>query len=228
MEKRGNTVKYDKYWIGIGDIHGDPGNVARIPGVAEAAGVVVSGDLTTHGGVDAARRVIDAVRRANPVVLAQIGNMDTAAVGRWLEDEGLSIHGQARELAPGVGLVGVGCSSPTPFGTPSEVPDERLGELLEQALARAGQWDATLLVAHDPPHGTTTDLVGTRHVGSRAVRAFVERVQPDVCLSGHIHESRALDFVGRTAVVNPGMLAQGGYAVIGLAGRTLTVKLRTL
>jgi Icc-related predicted phosphoesterase len=53
-------------------------------------------------------------------------------------------------------------------------------------------------------------------------------VQPDVCLSGHIHESRALDFVGRTALVNPGMLAQGGYAVIGLAGRSLTVKLRTL
>lgn len=221
-------MQYDKFWIGIGDIHDDPANAARIPDVAEAAGIIISGDLTTNGGVDAARRVVDAVRRVNPVVFAQIGNMDTAGVHRWLEDEGLSIHGRARELAPGVGLLGVGCSGPTPFGTPSELPDERLGELLDQALTQAGQWEAMLVVSHDPPHGTGVDMIGQRHVGSRAVRAFVERVQPDVCLSGHIHESRALDFVGRTALVNPGMLAQGGYAVIGLAGRSLTVKLRTL
>lgn len=219
---------YDTFWIGIGDIHGDPSNAARIPGISEAAGVIVSGDITTHGGVDAARGVLDVIRRANPVVYAQIGNMDQEPVTRWLEEEGLNIHARARELAPGVGLVGVGCSSPTPFGTPCELPDERLGELLDQAMNEAGDWPALLLVAHDPPYGTKVDLAGGRHVGSQAVRAFVERVQPDVCLSGHIHESRALDFVGRTAVVNPGMLAQGGYAVIGLAGESLTVKLRTL
>ncbi len=219
---------FERYWIGIGDLHGDASAVTRIPGVAEAAGIIVSGDITTHGGVDAARRVLDVVRRANPVVLAQIGNMDHAQVTGWLEDEGLNIHARARELAPGVGIVGVGCSSPTPFGTPSELPDGRLGELLDQAMAEAKGWPALLLVAHDPPHGTRIDLVGGRHVGSLAVRAFVERVQPDVCLSGHIHESRAMDAVGRTAVVNPGMLAQGGYACIGLSGGALSVSLHTL
>ncbi len=221
-------MRYDRYWIGIGDIHDEPDNVARIPGVSGAAGIIISGDLTTHGGLDAARRVLDAVRGANPVVLAQIGNMDTPAVDRWLEREGLSIHGRARELAPGVGLLGLGCSGPTPFGTPSEISEARQAELLEQALAQADGWDATLLVSHDPPHGTKADMVGPRHVGSRAVRAFVERVQPQACLSGHIHESRALDLVGRTVVVNPGMLAHGGYALIGLSGRTLDVTLHTL
>lgn len=220
--------KYDKFWIGFGDIHGDPANAARIPGIREAEGVIVSGDITTHGGVDNARRVLDAVRELNPVVLAQVGNMDSDAITAWLDDEGMNIHAAARELAPGAGLIGVGCSSPTPFNTPCELPDVTIGELLDKAHAQAGDWDALLLVAHDPPHGTKADMVGGGHVGSKAVRAFVERVRPDVCLSGHIHESRALDFLGDTAVVNPGMLGQGGYVVLGLADGHFTVKLRML
>jgi len=220
--------KYDKFWIGFGDIHGDPGNAARIPDIAKAEGVIISGDITTHGSKDAAMRVVDAVRRLNPALYVQIGNMDNASVTGWLEEEGLNIHAQVRELAPGVGLVGVGCSSPTPFGTPCELPDAQLGELLDLAMGEAKPWPALLLVAHDPPYGTLADMAGGQHVGSHAVRSFVDRVQPDVCLCGHIHESRALDFVGKTAVVNPGMLAQGGYVVIGLAGKSLTVKLRTL
>jgi Icc-related predicted phosphoesterase len=47
------------------------------------------------------------------------------------------------------------------------------------------------------------------HVGSRAIRAFVERHQPPLVLSGHIHESPRIsssyrNLIGRTVVVNPG------------------------
>ncbi len=52
-------------------------------------------------------------------------------------------------------------------------------------------------------------LQGGAHVGSRALRACVERHQPPLVLSGHIHESpRASgawrDRLGRTELVNPG------------------------
>jgi uncharacterized protein len=33
-------------------------------------------------------------------------------------------------------------------------------------------------------------------------------------LCGHIHESRGLDVIGRTQIVNPGPTAAGHYAVV--------------
>jgi Icc-related predicted phosphoesterase len=48
------------------------------------------------------------------------------------------------------------------------------------------------------------------------VRAFLERVQPRLCVTGHIHESRAVDAIGKTVVINPGPLAAGGYVRIDI------------
>ena len=79
---------------------------------------------------------------------------------------------------------------------------------LEELAAQAGP--DTLYVLHSPPFDTRCDLVGARvHVGSRAIRTFVERRQPPLVLSGHIHESPRVsgawrDAIGRTVVVNPG------------------------
>jgi Icc-related predicted phosphoesterase len=67
-----------------------------------------------------------------------------------------------------------------------------------------------ILVSHSPPARTHCDMTYARvHVGSRALRAFIEAWQPPLVLSGHIHESPRvsssyLDRIGRTAVVNPG------------------------
>lgn len=229
---RANDVEtFDKYWIGVGDVHDDATNIGRIPGVAGAAGVIVSGDITTHGGVAGARRALDVVREANPAILAQIGNMDGEHVQDWLEAEGMNIHARAVELAPGVGLMGVGWSSPTPFGTPSEVSDARIGQWLDAAYedARAKGLEQLLLVVHTPPRGSCADdLGGGRHVGSPTVRAFIERVRPAACLTGHIHEGRSACVVAGTPVVNPGMLAMGGYALIGLKDGELSIALRIL
>ncbi|NJB69360.1 hypothetical protein GGQ74_003062 [Desulfobaculum xiamenense] len=221
--------KFERFWIGCGDIHGDPRRLAEIPGVAGAEGIILSGDLTTNGGLKVAREVIETVRGSNPRIYAQIGNMDAHAVTDWLEERDMNIHARVRELAPGAGIIGVGCSSPTPFRTPCEVPDSQLAAWLDAAHSAMPDWAALLLVSHDPPYGTSADeLPGGMHVGSRAVRAFIERVQPDVCLCGHIHEARTEDMIGRTRIVNPGMLAHGGYAVIGLVDGRFTAKLRVL
>jgi len=78
------------------------------------------------------------------------------------------------------------------------------------ALAALAPPADTLYVCHSPPHGTRCDMIGaTQHVGSRALRAFIERGQPPLVLSGHIHESPRVsssyrDTIGRTVVVNPG------------------------
>lgn len=216
----------DPFFIGIGDIHDDVASVERIPGLEQAAGIVVSGDLTVKGGAAAARPVIEALRRRNPVILAQIGNMDTASVDAYLTSEGINLHATGRVMPQGVGFFGCGWSTPTPFHTPSEAGEEHIADWLASAHAMVAHCPLLVMVCHTPPYGTTTDVVGSGvHVGSHAARDFIERVQPAVCLTGHIHESRAIDAIGRTVIVNPGALAGGGYVRLDLVSGNITARL---
>lgn len=78
------------------------------------------------------------------------------------------------------------------------------------ALAQAADPGRTVYVIHTPPADCHLDLMhGDAHIGSVAVRRFLERHAPPLSLHGHIHESPLLsgridDRVGRTLSVNPG------------------------
>jgi hypothetical protein len=216
-------------WVVFGDVHGHTANLRRIPELARADGVIVTGDLTNRGGVAEAREVIESIAAVNPHILAQIGNMDLAPVQDWLDGQGRGLHLQAVELAPGLGVMGVGWSGLTPFHTPSEVPDFQLAAWLVDTYEKARHFKHLILVSHTPPHDTGTDVTGSgTHVGSRAVREFIERVQPGLCLTGHIHESRSVDRIGATMVVNPGDLASGGYALVTFANGVLAAELKLI
>lgn len=68
----------------------------------------------------------------------------------------------------------------------------------------------TVAVIHAPPFNTACDvLFDGRHIGSKAVRSWIEKTQPRLTLHGHIHESPKLsgtffDRIGPTTVINPG------------------------
>lgn len=208
------------YWIAVGDVHESTSMLGSIPGLEEAEGLIVSGDLTNRGGAPEAQRIYAELTRRNPRVLAQIGNMDTMAVHDFLVAKGANLHLNVVDLFPGlvgrkIGAFGVGFSTPTPFGTPSEVSDRQIDAWIRDAHARARDFDELVAVIHTPPLETRADrLTSGGHVGSAAVRTFLEETQPALCVSGHIHESVGEDRIGRTKVINPGMLAQGGYVLI--------------
>ncbi|MFZ0482036.1 MAG: hypothetical protein WAL93_01495, partial [Desulfobacterales bacterium] len=69
------------------------------------------------------------------------------------------------------------------------------------------------------------ELPSGENVGNKSVLEFIQRVQPDICLTGHIHEANTEDFIGKTKVLNPGMLCMGGYALICLKEGQLEAKL---
>ena len=51
----------------------------------------------------------------------------------------------------------------------------------------------TVYVMHTPPYETNLDLVGKNwHIGSMAVKMFIEERQPYLTLHGHIHETVAV------------------------------------
>jgi Icc-related predicted phosphoesterase len=74
-----------------------------------------------------------------------------------------------------------------------------------ERLATLSDPAKTVYVTHSPPWGTTLDrLYDGTSIGSRAIRAFIERRRPPLTLHGHIHESPGVDRIGPTVSVNPG------------------------
>ena len=215
-----------KFWIGFGDIHEDLSLLHDVPHLADADGVIISGDITNRGDQRRASLLLDMVVKVNPNIFALIGNMDHASIVPFLEEKGWNIHAKGRRLAEDIGILGVGYSTPTPFLTPSEVPDEKLAEWLYQGYENVKHCKKLVLVAHDPPYGSkTARLPSGENVGNRSVREFIERVQPDICITGHIHEADGEDFIGKTKVINPGMFCMGGYVRIQMTGDELKASL---
>ncbi len=68
----------------------------------------------------------------------------------------------------------------------------------------------TIYVIHAPPFNTKLDITTSgAHVGSKAVREFIEKEQPYLALHGHIHESPQMsgsfiDRIGKTTCINVG------------------------
>jgi len=189
----------------------NPGDVASIRDIGSADQVIITGDITNYGSSRDAETVLNRLRAFNSSILGVAGNLDQPDVARYLEDLGISLHGRGRTIE-GLGIMGLGGSNYTPFNTPYEFSEEELGAFLAAGFAQLENVQNFILVSHTPPVRTNTDrLADGKHVGSRAVRTFIEEKQPFLCLSGHIHESRGQDTIGRTLVLNPGMMKDGGY-----------------
>ncbi len=80
---------------------------------------------------------------------------------------------------------------------------------LAARAAEVGDPARTVWVTHSPPYEVLDQMHGGARIGSRAVRALVERLRPPLTLHGHVHEApvllkRILERVGPTVCVNPG------------------------
>lgn len=58
-------------------------------------------------------------------------------------------------------------------------------QLATDALSRGARW---IWVYHWPPDGSPTCWTGKRHYGDRDVGDWIARYQPDLVLTGHVHE----------------------------------------
>jgi len=207
------------------DVHDRFEAVPRV--LAEIAPVdilVVGGDITTFGTPDDAERAIELWRPLAPRLLAVAGNMDSPAIDARLVELGVSIDGRG-VVVDEVGIAGVSAAPHSPLHTPYELPDAELGRRAEAGLADVRHCRARIFCPHAPPHGTACDrLRSGEHVGSPTLRAVVEREKPDLVLCGHIHESRGIDKIGATQVVNPGPVASGHYALVEI-GEAVSVML---
>jgi uncharacterized protein len=133
----------------------------------------------------------------------------------------------------GLTMVSMGWTNPTPWDTFRELPDDKLGERVDQILEKVTDPSKTIFNFHAPPFGTGIDEApaldenmnikaggkAMRPVGSQSIRDAEERVQPLLGLHGHIHESKGVFRLGRTLVLNPGSSYEEGV----LQGALVTI-----
>ena len=190
--------------LAFSDIHRDLAAVERIARAARdqrATLLIGAGDYATCR--EGLGPVIDAIADINlPTVLVH-GNAESpdelksAAASsphvHCLHAESIEINGHT--------IVGVGGAIPeTPFG------DWSVDHPEDDARAWLDPFDrADILVTHSPPKGhCDTDSEG-RSFGSTAILEWIQRAQPRLALSGHIHASwGATSTIGTTKVMNLG------------------------
>ena len=161
--------------------------------------------------------------------LVMAGNDDPPEVdpvlagAHHLEDVG----GRVVELAPDIWMASRGESTPTPWNTPRELPDEDLGSKVREVVDDLPAGGVSIWNLHMPPNRTGIDeapeLDGDlrvlydgsgeprmRPVGSKAIKSLIADREPTLALHGHIHEGRGRYRIGRTIGANPGSQYQDG------------------
>jgi hypothetical protein len=212
----------------LSDIHGEAAELANV--LQESAGadlIVVAGDVTHLGGAVEAQSILGPLLASGVRLVAVAGNMDGDGVRSFLGERGLDLHGRG-VVIHGVGFMGLGGGSPSPFRTPWEVGEEEAEDCLAAGLREIREAPYKVLVSHSPPRDSRLDETFLRrHVGSAAVRRFLDAGSVDLCICGHIHEAAGEDRVGRTLCVNLGPLKNGTYALVTIDGTGAHVTRRT-
>lgn len=174
---------------------------------------IVAGDIINYDSERAKQLLSDLAGAGRPIYYVP-GNMDNAELGSWTGGGNVrGLHGRCENLGK-VSLIGLGGSPHGPFRTVFEYSEEEAAELLEKALNgyRGGK---LILVSHCPPKNTKVDRTSNgEHAGSLSVRKFVEKVQPQLVISGHIHEAQGTEVIGSSTLVNTGPAKQGHFAKI--------------
>ena len=165
-----------------------------------------------------------------PVPLYLIpGNDDDFAIDPILSRDGAfaqNVDGRVVDIPGDVQLLASGWSNITPWATPREEPEDALEARLEALAAQVRDPSRAVFMIHVPPHDSGLDTapildqnlrptisagdVLRGPVGSRAVRAIIERFEPLLGVHGHIHESGGERRIGRTLCINPGSEANHG------------------
>ncbi|MDK2913781.1 MAG: uncharacterized protein PWQ79_696 [Thermococcaceae archaeon] len=203
--------------LAITDIHGKLEAVHRLLKTLEHGdfdGIFIAGDITHFSGADVALKVLEPLLKTEKPIVAVHGNCDGRDVPELLEKLGIWAHDRRIEVN-GMGVVGIGGSNITPFRTIWELTEKEIHWILER------NWrEGDIILSHVPPYNTSADRVYSgHHVGSRALREFIEENEPPLVITGHIHEARSIDRIGDALIVNPGPLFRGYYSIVDLRER---------
>ncbi len=182
------------------DIHSNHKALEKLV-ATEADYYFAAGDLVSWArGLEECGKILQP--RAERVYVLPGNHESAAQIAAFCDQFGFhDFHGKTLQIGTHH-VAGLGYSSPTPFNTPGEYSEAELAE----RLAPFAALQPLVLICHAPPHHTALDCVRDGlHAGSRSVREFVDRYQPEYLFCGHIHEAEGTYAeIGRTKAINVG------------------------
>ena len=222
--------------IVISDIHGDVENLLLyLDKIKELKFdiIVCPGDFTDvdvpkgFTQDDVARLIIKELKTLKKPLLCVPGNVDPQKIISILEEEGVSVHGKGG-VVNNIGFYGFG-GAKTPFNTIIEPSEDELKVGLEGSWESVKDLKQLIQVTHNPPLNTRLDVVQSGiHVGSNAVRSFIEMKAPVVAISSHIHEARGIDRLKNTFLINSGKFSEGYFGIINIENNLVNGKVLNL
>ena len=218
--------------VAVGCIHNDVENLLRFVDILRAAEfdvLVCPGDFTDgalpkgFSNIDIGKLIVEEFKSLGKPVLVVPGSWDRDLLD-FFDKSGLSIHGKGKEIK-GVGFYGYG-GAKTPFGLPLEPSEDEIFNGLKKAYDEVKRSKIKVQVTHAPPARTKLDMIPSgAHVGSEAVRKFLEQMNPQAAICAHIHEARGVDEIKNIKIVNTGRLPEGHYALIEVTESGVSAKI---
>lgn len=155
------------------------------------------------------------------------------------------VEGKVVHLDEDHEMLSSGFANITPWQCPRDVTEEELESRIEQMAKQVSNPSTSIFNLHVPPIGSSlavcpkldTSVFPPKAVpgettsgGSTAVKRIIEKYQPMLGIHGHIHESAAIDKIGKTICVNPGSEYSEGIlkaALITIDGTKVSCQLIT-
>ena len=152
-----------------------------------------------------------------------IGNDDFQDLGKTIEASSYVVYpnNKVLPLDEDHEMLSLGNTNITPWKCEGDLEEPELQKMLDALAAKVQHPERAIFNLHCPPVDTKMDVAPLLdpqlrpiylpggepqmvHVGCKAVRSLIQRVQPMAGLHGHIHESRGYEKIGRTMCFNPG------------------------
>jgi len=224
-----------KYLL-ITDIHGYVKPLVKVlRSEKDYDAILLAGDISGYDGrYDHVLKVLSEEARLGISIVMVIGNMDNPKLLNIISEnypEIKCLHGNLTTVG-NIMIAGLSGGLYSPFNTPFELGEDDFSTLIKNIvneLRGASTSKRFILLTHTPPYKTKVDVVYRgEHVGSRAIRKFIEELAPLAVVSGHIHEARGIDRIGNSIIVNPGPLFKGFYGFMSVNDNNIDVMLLKL
>lgn len=185
--------------LAAGDFHGDSSATKKLAEKAAKENVdlvILTGDIT--GFVETNNLLKPFVSKGKKVVFVP-GNWETSEVADFLSKlYGIKNVGYHYVKYDNVGIFGVGSAD-----WQISLNEKKTFDKLKKDFGHIKDLEKKIMVSHIHAAGTKSEFSGIP--GSKALRKAIEEFQPDLFISGHIHEGEGLsEKIGKTRVINVG------------------------
>jgi len=200
LNRKDKIMKEKKFKIlAASDIHGDTDSVKKLAEKAEKNNVdlvVLAGDLT---GIIETKDLIKPFKDRKQRVVFVPGNWDSSETAEVLSKlYKIKDIGKHYVKYDDVGIFGIG--SPD---WQLDLDNDKTFNKLKKDFDKIKDLEKKIMVSHIHAAGTKAEFSGIE--GSEGLRRAIKEFQPDLFISGHIHEAEGLqEKIGKTKVVSVG------------------------